>query len=310
MLYLVLLAMYIFPFAPPPPIIASRYINYVYSVNKTTVTYSSPYSLAMDIYQPNGDTSARRPLMILAHAGSFVGGTRISDAAVDSLCVRFARRGYVTASIDYRLGTMATMISDSAYAMAVMVKAMSDGKAAIRYFVKDAATSNTYRIDTNNIVVGGNSAGAILYMHVAYLNNLAECPAYMQTAMAANGGFDGNSGNAGYSSKVSAVINLAGALNKNTFIQTTDKPCISAQGTADVTVPFNTGYFLNNTVQLRLYGIGKLDTAFNTANIPHLNKIFSGSAHVPWTGNPAAFNSVDSLAAKFLHTVYREPGVW
>jgi acetyl esterase/lipase len=128
----------------------------------------------MDIYQPDGDTYAARPLIILAHGGSFIGGSKTDDATVVELCNRFAKRGYVTASINYRLGTLINLVSsDSTVPMGIVVKAISDGKAAIRYFMKDAATTNTYKIDTNNIFVGGNSAGAVLYMHVLYLSNLA-----------------------------------------------------------------------------------------------------------------------------------------
>ena len=69
------------------------------SYTMVTDTYSTVYptTSAVDIYQPTGDTMAARPLIILAHGGSFVGGTRNDDVTVDSLCVHFAKRGYVTA---------------------------------------------------------------------------------------------------------------------------------------------------------------------------------------------------------------------
>ncbi len=111
-----------------------RYANEIFSgYTVTTTTYSTPYNLQMDIYQPTGDTLSARPLIILAHGGSFISGTRTADATVDSLCARFARRGYVTASIDYRLGTTAQMLSsDSTQPISEVIQAVSDGKAAIR----------------------------------------------------------------------------------------------------------------------------------------------------------------------------------
>ena len=60
-------------------------------------------TLLMDIYQPSGDTQARRPVIIFAHQGGFLTGSR-TDAYMVNVCTRFARLGYVTASIEYRLG--------------------------------------------------------------------------------------------------------------------------------------------------------------------------------------------------------------
>ena len=39
-----------------------------------TNLYGSTQSLEMDIYQPQGDTLSERPLIILAHGGSFIYG--------------------------------------------------------------------------------------------------------------------------------------------------------------------------------------------------------------------------------------------
>lgn len=282
---------------------AGRYLTDMFGVSKTTVTYSTPYSLLMDIYEPSGDVAATRPLIILAHGGSFVAGSRTDDVSVDSLCVRFARRGYVTASIDYRLGDAISMVTDSAYATETVIKAIGDGKAAIRYFVKDAATSNTYRIDTNNIYAGGNSAGAVLYMHVGYLSDISECPPHIVTAMAANGGFEGNSGNPGYSSKTKAIVNLAGALNTTSVIDPSDNASVNAHGTTDDVVPYNCGYPIGGSVHVNLCGLGALEPVYTAKGIYHWNMIFPGAGHIPWQSNATQFNSVDSLVKEFLYTL-------
>ena len=281
-----------------------RFDSYVFSsFDKSTVTYSTPYSQMMDIYQPTGDTMTARPLIILAHGGSFVGGSRNSDTTVDQMCRNFAKRGYVTASIDYRLGNIFNMITDSAYAIDVVIKAISDGKAAVRYFYKDAATTNTYKIDTNHIYFGGNSAGAVLYMHAGYLTDTNEAPDYIKTALAANGGIEGNSGNAGYSSKAKAVINLAGALNSASFVSTGDLPSVNAQGDNDVTVPYVCAYPLSGSVHVNLCGLGILEPAYVAKGIYHMSKVFVGDTHVPWDGDAAKFATVDSLVTTFLYTL-------
>lgn len=268
-----------------------------------TVTYSTPYNLQMDIYQPVGDTLTMRPLIILAHGGSFISGNKNADSTVVQMCRNFAKRGYVTASINYRLGTMFGML-DSAYAVNEVVQAISDGKAAIRYFMKDAATSNTYKVDTNNIFVGGNSAGAIIYMHVGYIDSISECPSYIAAAMAANGGFEGNSGNAGYNTKNKAVINLAGALNTSAMVGWYDKPSVNVQGDADITVPYNCGYpNIGVSVPVRLCGLGQLEPAYTAKGVYHMSKVFVGDSHVPWSSNAAKFFTVDSLVTEFLYNM-------
>lgn len=282
-----------------------RYLTDIFpTFTKSTVTYSTPYNLQMDIYQPDGDTYAARPLIILAHGGSFIGGSKTDDPTVVALCERFAKRGYVTASINYRLGTLINLVSpDSTVPMGIVVKAISDGKAAIRYFVKDAATTNTYKIDTNNIFVGGNSAGAVLYMHVGYLGSIAECPPAIADVMNANGGFEGNSGNDGYTTKSKAIINLAGALNSPSFIGASDKPSVNVQGTLDNTVPYNCANPLNGTVNVKLCGLGELETAYTSNSVYHMSKIYTGDGHVPWNSNAAKLNTVDSLTKEFLYNL-------
>jgi para-nitrobenzyl esterase len=70
----------------------------------SNVTYSGTTKiLKLDLYQPTGDTSSARPLIIWAHGGSFIGGTS-TDADVVALSQRFAKKGYVCASINYRVG--------------------------------------------------------------------------------------------------------------------------------------------------------------------------------------------------------------
>ncbi len=285
--------------------VGGRYLNTIFpTYTVTTVTYSTPYSLSMDIYQPTGDTYTKRPLVILAHGGSFISGNRNDDSTCVQLCRNLCQRGYVTASIDYRLGNAGQLVTDSAYDVDLVIKAISDGKAAIRYFVKDASTTNTYKIDTDNIFIGGNSAGAILYMHVGYIDSIGECPNYIADAMNNNGGFDGNSGNAGYSVKSRAIINLAGALNKINLAGAGDKPSVNAQGDQDQVVPYNCGHpVVGIPVPVTLCGLGSLEAQYISAGIYHWSMVFPGDGHVPWDNNTTKFPRVDSLVTNFLYSL-------
>ena len=165
----------------------------------------------MDIYQPTGDALARRPVIIFAHQGGFVTGLR-TDAYMVDVCTQFARLGYVTASIDYRLLDFGTILGggfDTVNIAKSAIRGMQDLRAAVRFFRKDAATTNTYRVNPSYIVVGGSSAGGFAALEVGYLDKASEVPAYV--GLAALGGIEGASGNPGYSSLPLAVLNLSGA---------------------------------------------------------------------------------------------------
>ena len=70
---------------------------------RTAVTQQgATVNLQLDVYRPVGDTVTQRPLIVFVHGGGFSSGTRTSPEIVDEATV-FARKGYVTASIDYRL---------------------------------------------------------------------------------------------------------------------------------------------------------------------------------------------------------------
>ena len=80
-----------------------RYLEEVFTdVSVTTATYSSLYNLGVDVYQAVGDEAQERPLIFLAHGGSFIAGSR-SDAFIVSTANKLAKRGYVVAAISYRL---------------------------------------------------------------------------------------------------------------------------------------------------------------------------------------------------------------
>jgi acetyl esterase/lipase len=279
---------------------SGRYIDSVFSnYTVTTVTYSST-NQQMDIYQPQGDTAAQRPVIILAHGGSFVGGDR-TEATVTNLAKRFALRGYVTASIDYRLGNFTDMLNANT-AYNVVIKAISDGKAAVRYFRKDAADSNKYRINPNLIFGGGNSAGAVLFVHLGYIDSVNEVTnAAIKTALNNNGGFEGNSGNAGYPSNISAIVNLAGGINDTSWISVGNIPMVSFHGTADNVVPYYCANAQNGLTPVTLCGTGAMQPRILNLGIDNDVLLFPGDGHVPWEQSAAKFNQVDQLAKTFLY---------
>ncbi len=269
---------------------ADHYLNETFDVAVETVVYSDVYGLEMDVYQPSGDgLLTPRPVVIFAHGGGFTSGSKNTYSA-EAFCNAFAKRGYVAASINYALAENALLLSDSIYMIGVVMQAVSDGKAAIRYFRKDAATDNKYEVDTNQIFFGGSSAGGILAMHLAYLDDMAEVPEHMVSIIDERGGLDGNSGNEGYSSAIHGVFNLAGGINSLSFIDADEVPLISCHGDADGTVPFdcNDAYWnapLLGAIDLvDLCGSSVIHPIFEENGIINELHVYEGEDHTPWSG--------------------------
>lgn len=279
-----------------------RYVDSVFqNIIVTTDTFSTAngVTLDMDIYQPAGDTLSARPVIVLAHGGSFIGGNKTSDVTVVSLCTNFAKRGYVTASISYRLSSPINML-DSVMALDELAKTISDAKAAVRYFRKNAATTNSLRIDTTRIFGGGNSTGAIIFMHVAYIDSLSECTQGLSDALQNNGGLEGNSGNNGYSSSVAAVIDLAGCVNNTGIITPGNPPVFLAQGDQDNVSPFSCAYYQNGLYPIRFCGLNDIFIQLGMVGVPYVMYTFQNDGHAPWQSDAAKFEKIDTSCANFL----------
>lgn len=261
----------------------------------------------MNIYQPHGDTACRRHLLILAHGGAFFQGSK-NDPDITFFCYHMAMRGYVCVSPNYRLASALYDLYDSAQIFTYAWKAFSDMKAVIRYFYKDAAGSNNWNIDTGKIFIGGSSAGAIASDFIATLDSVNELPPAFQAIAIANGGIEGNSGNAGYSSHVAGVASLAGAVNSLAWIKPGQAPMLLCQGTSDGTVPYYCGlaltqYTLGLYPTIHFCGSGAMAPQLASNGTAYSLLPFPGAGHVPWDTNTAIGFSTDSAMAAFFYQI-------
>jgi hypothetical protein len=169
--------------------------TYTYE-SKPNITYGTAINFAggidtlkLDLFLPKCDDpthDSKRPLMLWFHGGSFLAGNK-EDASIQYLCKEFAKRGYVTASVQYRLGFVADdnlwqcnypnyscfFASDQAEWMRAYYRAVQDGKGALRYLIN---RSDTYRIDPQNVFISGESAGALLSLGIGLLDTENERP--------------------------------------------------------------------------------------------------------------------------------------
>lgn len=295
----------------------TRYFDSLYAAEVTSdVFYGSNYNydgseqeLLLDVYQPMGDDLEKRPLIIFSHGGSFLAGSKENPTVVE-LCTRFAQLGYVTVSMNYRLGVNYFAVlagnGEEEFTYATL-RGTHDMRAAIRFFRKDAATENLYRIDTTIMVAGGSSAGGFNGLHTAYLDELEEIPDEI-TNIEELGGIEGNSGNAGYSSKINAVINLCGAIGDTAWIAEMDTALISVHGSDDGTVPFGTGNVeLFGIPVAEVHGSQVIDIKTQQAGVSHDFLPFYGVDHVPYdplVGEPENELYMDSTFTFVRNSLY------
>lgn len=143
--------------------------------------------LKLDIYKPINDSNCRRPLLVVVHGGAWIGGDK-SGGFLPTLCHAFSQRGYVVASINYRMGfhKLAYYVPyavcpsdkclytyDSAEVIRANFRGMQDAKAAIRFMKNRFLMDST---DPNNTYLLGESAGAFISYATAYLDQNTEKP--------------------------------------------------------------------------------------------------------------------------------------
>ena len=291
--------------------LAPRYDNDTMVFPNVTVTSNVPFGqntnvggsmqvLKMDIYEPTGDVATKRPLIVLAHGGSFIGGAK-TDADQVLLCRHFAQCGYVAATIDYRLG-MGFPINGHAGRLAV-IRAGQDMKAALRYFRRTIDSVNIYRLDSANFFAGGVSAGAIAAVNMVYCDLASEIPPDVDTNVV--GGMEGNSGNPGFSSKVKALINICGAVGDTAWIHPGDVPLVSAQGGADITVPYCTDMtYLNPPTGFPmtvLHGTASIHARALNIGLENPFHTFYNQGHTSPASNPQNADTTITLVSKFLY---------
>ncbi len=121
---------------------------------QTDIEYArvGDHSLKLDLYTPK---TANAPLLVYVHGGAWRGGSK-SDVPIAKLL----DRGFVIASVDYRLSTQA-----------VFPAQIHDIKAAIRFL---RAKSKLFQINTASIGIVGSSAGGHLAALVGVTNGRAE----------------------------------------------------------------------------------------------------------------------------------------
>lgn len=305
---------FLFAFLLYLPLQAQRYLTDVFpNVDLTadvqygqgTAVSGIPIPLSLDIYTPQGDSQTDRPLMVLAHGGSFVNGNKTDQYMVD-ICEYFARKGYVTASIGYRLGINFSNIGEIDKELTrAAIRAIQDHSAAVRFFYQSARDNgNPYGIDTNRIIAGGVSAGSIAAVHAQLFWDESTASATTQQIVSQLGGINGgNTGAAGYPNRAIGLFEIIGAILDTQMVNTSDVATISFHGTADDVVPYGVGFAtFNGTPILQMHGSSVLIQRLQNMGATAQMNTFPGVGHDIFS-DPVRTDTIMQRATRFF---YRE----
>lgn len=308
----------------------------IYGVNISVLTgMPAADSLRLDVYEPTGDTMSMRPVILVAHTGSFLPppfngqctGTR-KDWTVEMLCTKLAKMGYVAAAFSYRQGWLPTGTQEerTGTLLNAAYRGIQDTRTAVRYFRADAATSNNFRIDPNNVIVAGIGTGGYLSLGAAYLSSYGEIElgkfidpnttqSYVDTSL--SGDLEGkwdrqlNIGNhTAYSSDIQFSFNLGGAVGDSTWIEANEPPVVSFQVPSDPFAPYGFGPVIVPTTQEFVVNVSGALGVISRADRLGLNASYTATTYPD--GYTAAANAVNN-GLDGLYPFYRptiESGPW
>ena len=263
--------------------------------------------LKLDVYYPKSDLFKTRPLVMLIHGGAFYIGSKES-AAEKALATTLAKRGYVVASIDYRLGfkLLASDIELSGY------RAIQDARAALRFLAHNAKGLG---IDPDQVYVGGTSAGGVASLNVAFMDG-DELPVRIQEAIkrGTQSKMDASGNKYDETYTIKAVANMWGAVSDLNIIDQDEKTSvISIHGTADDIVPFEYDFPFKNSLMInrlimdRMYGSKPIHDRLQI--LGNRNRLISlvGMNHEPELDNFNTLNAyMDTISDQVSKFFYEE----
>lgn len=264
-------------------------LNPGFFLNYNNESSTTNVDLKMDIHQAIGDTSSNRPAIIFIHGGAFLLGNKNHDDMM-AFCDSFALLGYVTATIEYRLGMN---ILNNVSATRAVYRGLQDGRAAVRFL---RANASNYGIDPKRIYMLGSSAGAFIALQDIYMNDDLEkpieagtyqfndpydfIPPFNQITAPDLGGFDIGK-NLNQNGKPDAIIGLWGAIKHTDLITENDTtPVFLVHGTNDATVPFGIDHPFGFPIFPATYGSREINERLNNIDIAAKETYFvEGAGH-------------------------------
>lgn len=274
-----------------------RYVDEIFTTLNVRRGIEYAPGLLLDLYTPGGDTVTNRPVMIVASGGGFLEQDRES---VEPIAEAFARRGYVAATIDYRvLGRAPANADDLAIAG---IEATHDMLAAVRFFRADAQGANAFGVRPDAIFVSGESAGGVMAAIAAAIDpGDTVTTAALRAYLDANGGAYGAvGGNPSISSAISGAMPLSGAVLELGWVDAGSAVLFAAHEEFDPVVPCGTAAEGSTNTGLIVSGGCAIADAYQTQGARGDLFLVEGSnGHVEFTENQR--RAIYAGAARLFH---------
>lgn len=298
---------------------SSRIPRPTYNVNiisdieygRNTTWLGSNQVLKLDVYAPK-DASAQHkyPLLLLAHGGGFVGGTK---EGLSDLCQALASKGFIAVSTEYRLGWNVDGADqckgDSISLTEEVYRAMQDYNASLRFLV---ANSDKYFIDTNWIFTGGNSAGAVAALNSAYITDEFADSRYSDIRSRLGGLHDADN-NLTNTYTIKGISSMWGGIfDLNNITAANGIPTIAFHGSEDQTIPVTTGTYGQCPNYQTLYGSLAIYNKLRGYNISAVAHIYEGEGHGPteYADNPEYVATMVNCFFEGLRNKVPEAGLY
>ena len=248
--------------------------------------------LTLDLYIPENCTLGQRALIVLVHGGGFYVGDK-AEPTYTALIDWFWRKGYVVASVNYRMGfkLSAKSVERSGYC------AIQDVHAALRFL---AHNSEKYGCDPNEIFLAGSSAGAITSLNIAFMDDDEKPESCNGGLFLKDLGEIGNSGNTLTDQfTVTGVVNMWGAVGDTNIIDDDEQVALlSFHGDSDQIVPFscgrpfqNVGGKVNEWIMPDMCGSEVITNIAQRKGWTAKLVAFKGFDHMPHINDDKSFNA-------------------
>lgn len=256
---------------------AQKKETYLYAVKDTSKLY-------MDVYLPQVQNE-QHACLFFVFGGGFIGGKR-DDEQVKQIKKYYTDQGFVVIAPDYRLG----MRGQSNYSALIALKkfeaaiymASEDLISALDYTLKNLLETKEYKINPENILVMGSSAGAITALQTDY----AICNGYLNSNILPD------------DFHLAGVIAYAGAIfsthGKPKYKNHAPAPTLFCHGTADHLVNYRKTQFAN----IGFFGSDAIAKQFKKNDYSYHIRRYPGLGHQVAILYNSEFTVIDQFIAE------------
>ena len=278
--------------------------NIIYGRN--TDYFGVTEDLGLNIYQSKAVVDGqinKLPLIVYVHGGGFLVGGRSGG---DNLMEMMTAKGFIGASIDYRLGWDRNRdgtdpcSGDSTQLKLAIYRAIQDIRASLRFLVNHA---DEYHIDTNWIFISGASAGGVTVENTTYVDQ-ALADVFLPQAKSTLGYLDSATNNLKNKFTVKGIGSLWGGLNTDEIINASNAiPTIFFHGQLDNVVPYDIGTVYECPAELSVYGSKPIYNKLRALGVPAV-------AHIDPNGGHGVYDDTfisDNMACFFNNLIAQNP---